>query len=131
MFALLPLLFSMGCTDFEKNTLASLKTAESLYVLVYDATLDAKTDKLISQEDVNRIADMLDIYKGAFEAAKTSFELYRDNGKTDDLKANLQRSLSGILEKRVELMNAFIAIMEGIEGVKSWEELNQKSLSES
>ncbi len=125
LFAILSIALTLGCDDFKKNTYATLKTAESLYVAVYDATLEAKRNHKISDADSNRIADALDIYEGSFNLATIAFQIWAQDPGEDE-KKSLQDSLAHLYRSRTKLQKAFTDIMLGIEGVQSWDELLQK-----
>ena len=123
LIVILPVFLLMGC-DFEKDTYAALKSAEELYAAVYDTTLKLKEDSKITLEQSTKMADLLDVYEGTFMTAKVAYQIWKLD-KTESSKQDVVNALEVMFQKRIVLQNAFVNITKGLDGVKTWKELQE------
>lgn len=122
------LVFCFACTgdQVEKNAYRALSVMSATYDGIMLSAGDAYKNKLITEDQRNKIVDVGNVFYGTFHTANSALASYikvRDEGgNVDKAQGDMVLAVNLALEAMMNFTAYYNDVASGIEGMKKWEE---------
>ena len=105
--------------EFVKITYRTIHTMGTMYNVLMGTAGNLYKEKVLTEEQKNKMIDLGYIYYGSYQALATAFEAYQKS-KSDDEKISLTLLVIETVKKYNSVLEYYNDVTKGVKGVQQW-----------
>lgn len=108
--------------EFVKITYRTIHTMGTMYNVLMGTAGNLYKEKVLTEEQKNKMIDLGYIYYGSYQTLATAFEAYQKS-KSDDEKISLTLLVIETVKKYNTVLEYYNDVTKGVKGVQQWRKI--------